>query len=66
MLKAWEKEEPGRIQSILRALTDVRPSQLLDRKLFDFAGLKPGARRAPANAQVIEFRHLGEPLFAED
>jgi tRNA 2-thiocytidine biosynthesis protein TtcA len=66
MLKAWEKEEPGRIQSILRALTDVRPSQLLDRKLFDFAGLKPGARSAPPASQVIEFRHLGEPLFAED
>jgi len=43
MLKEWEKAEPGRISSILRALTDVRPSQLLDRKLFDFAGLRPGS-----------------------
>ena len=61
MLKAWEKSEPGRIASILRALTDVRPSQLLDRKLFDFSKLKP----APAQTSVIRFRELGEPLFAE-
>jgi tRNA 2-thiocytidine biosynthesis protein TtcA len=61
MLKEWERTEPGRIQSILRALTDVRPSQLLDRKLFDFANLKP----APVETSVIRFRELGEPLFAE-
>jgi tRNA 2-thiocytidine biosynthesis protein TtcA len=40
MLAQWEKTQPGRIESILRALTDVAPSHLLDRKLFDFAGLK--------------------------
>jgi tRNA 2-thiocytidine biosynthesis protein TtcA len=40
MIGEWEKRHPGRIESILRALTDVRPSHLLDRKLFDFAGLK--------------------------
>jgi len=61
MLKEWEKTEPGRIQSILRAMTDVRPSQLLDRKLFDFAGLKP----SPSPVSVVRFRELGEPLFAE-
>jgi tRNA 2-thiocytidine biosynthesis protein TtcA len=61
MLKAWEKSEPGRISSILRALTDVRPSQLLDRKLFDFSNLKA----SPPETSIIRFRNLGEPLFAE-
>jgi tRNA 2-thiocytidine biosynthesis protein TtcA len=65
MMREWEKQFPGRIESIRRALTDVRPSQLLDRKLFDFAGLKPdvnGDRRA---LSVVQLRELGEPLFAE-
>jgi tRNA 2-thiocytidine biosynthesis protein TtcA len=61
MLKAWEKEEPGRIPSILRALTDVRPSHLLDRNLYDFSNLKPHARPV----HIVRFRELGEPLFAE-
>src|SRR5574338_995599 len=42
MLEAWEKESPGRIETIARALGDIRPSQLSDPKLFDFLGL--GAR----------------------
>ena len=65
MLKAWEKSEPGRIQSIRRALTDVRPSQLLDRKLFDFAGLKPGPGKDKRSVSILHFKELGEPLFAE-
>jgi tRNA 2-thiocytidine biosynthesis protein TtcA len=39
-LRQWEKQFPGRVESILRALSDVQPSHLLDRKLFDFPGLK--------------------------
>jgi len=65
MLKDWERTEPGRIQSILRALTDVRPSHLLDRKLFDFAGLRPGVKNAEDAVQVVRFMELGQPLFAE-
>src|SRR6266850_3627324 len=40
MLREWEKRHPGRIESIVRALTEVRPSHLLDRKLYDFSTLK--------------------------
>lgn len=39
MLAAWEKDSPGRIDTIAKALADVRPSQLADPKLFDFLAL---------------------------
>jgi tRNA 2-thiocytidine biosynthesis protein TtcA len=42
MMDAWERESPGRIETIARALGDIRPSQLSDPKLFDFLSL--GAR----------------------
>jgi tRNA 2-thiocytidine biosynthesis protein TtcA len=40
MLAQWENKHPGRIESMMRALSEVRPSHLLDRKLFDFSSLK--------------------------
>jgi len=40
MLADWEKRHAGRIESIVRALSEVRPSHLLDRKLYDFSALK--------------------------
>jgi tRNA 2-thiocytidine biosynthesis protein TtcA len=39
MLDDIERRMPGRKDTMIRALTNVRPSHLLDRKLFDFAGL---------------------------
>ncbi|KAF1703982.1 tRNA 2-thiocytidine(32) synthetase TtcA [Pseudoxanthomonas suwonensis] len=58
MLKQWEKEHPGRIEQIARAMADIRPSQLADPKLFDFASLghREGAARADAHAWLA-----GEP-----
>nr|WP_197031545.1 tRNA 2-thiocytidine(32) synthetase TtcA [Mesorhizobium ciceri] len=39
MLEDLEKRMPGRKDTMLRALSNSRPSHLLDRKLFDFAAL---------------------------
>ncbi len=39
ILDDWEKSTPGRRQVMFRALMNVRPSHLLDPKLFDFQGL---------------------------
>lgn len=39
MLLDIEQRMPGRKDSMIRALTNIRPSHLLDRKLFDFADL---------------------------
>ena len=39
MLDGWERDSPGRIEHIARALGDVRPAQLSDPKLFDFLSL---------------------------
>ncbi len=39
MLRDWQRGHPGRVENIFRALQNVRPSQLADRELFDFAAL---------------------------
>lgn len=40
MLEEWSQRYPGRIENIFRAMCHVSPSQLADRDLFDFEGLK--------------------------
>ncbi|WP_193178371.1 tRNA 2-thiocytidine(32) synthetase TtcA [Oricola nitratireducens] len=44
MLADIEHRMPGRKDTMIRALTTVRPSHLLDRSLFDFAGLQPSVK----------------------
>ena len=39
MLQVWEREQPGRINNIFRAITNVEPSHLADFNLYDFKGL---------------------------
>jgi len=58
MLAGWERANPGRIDNIFRSLMNVRPSQLADRQLFDFASLGTHAASAPdAHAWLT-----GEPV----
>jgi tRNA 2-thiocytidine biosynthesis protein TtcA len=54
MLKEWEKRNPGRVESILRSLQDVRPSHLMDRTLFDFAAVAATGKPEPDGDKAID------------
>jgi tRNA 2-thiocytidine biosynthesis protein TtcA len=41
MLQGWEREAPGRVHNIFRAMAHVVPSHLADRELFDFKASVP-------------------------
>ncbi|WP_170583279.1 tRNA 2-thiocytidine(32) synthetase TtcA [Ruegeria arenilitoris] len=53
ILDQWEKNSPGRRQVMFRALTNARPSHLLDSKLFDFAGLMLDPGKNGENSEEI-------------
>ncbi len=42
MLTAWERQYPGRTQTIFTAMQNVKPSHLLDGGLFDFKNMQLG------------------------
>ena len=53
-IQEWEQRFPGRIQSMLSAMGNVAPSQLMDRELHDFsqtaAGARPSKKWKPASS----------------
>lgn len=63
MLDAWERETPGRIEQIARALGDIRPSQLSDPKWFDFLALGRRGEGTPPDAHAWL---VGEPAHEGD
>lgn len=54
MLQGWQREHPGRIETIFRAICNVSPSQLADSELFDFSGLEGVRSENAANLNLIE------------
>ena len=42
MLAQWEKETPGRIDNIFKAIRNITPSHMADTRLFNFADLELG------------------------
>jgi tRNA 2-thiocytidine biosynthesis protein TtcA len=69
MLRQWEKEFPGRVETIFNSLQKVAPSHLLDRSLFDFADLTAtGEARAEGDKAFDpeEFSSMGTAAFGID
>ncbi len=62
MLQSWERQHPGRIDSIFAALQNVAPSHLADRRLYDFVNLEPGTHLEPAESQPDQADAPGNPL----
>jgi tRNA 2-thiocytidine biosynthesis protein TtcA len=40
MLQVWERQHPGRMDTIFKAIKNVSPSQLADTDLFGFTALQ--------------------------
>ncbi len=53
MLRDWEKKHPGRLDTIFGALTNVAPSHLLDRSLFDFANIEATGETKPTTIKLV-------------
>lgn len=44
MLNTWDRQYPGRLETMFSALQDIVPSHLCDPNLFDFKGIKHGQK----------------------
>ncbi|MBN9071157.1 MAG: tRNA 2-thiocytidine(32) synthetase TtcA [Rhizobiales bacterium] len=53
MLDDIERRMPGRKDTMIRALTNVRPSHLMDRRIFDFTALALGTAETQAESMQL-------------
>ncbi len=66
LLRAWEKEFPGRVETVFNSLQRVVPSHLLDRKLFDFPAVTATGITAEDGDKAFDkedFSSIGAPLL---
>lgn len=60
MLAEWDKKDPRRAWNTFKALANIAPSHLMDRNLFDFAGLKPTGIPDPEGDKAFDPVDLDE------
>ncbi len=70
MLRDWEREQPGRVDRIFRAMGNVVPSHLMDRNLYPFASLKPDGAADAAGDRAFDDDDFdactpAQPAFSE-
>ncbi len=46
MMEEWDAKYPGRVEHVFSAMQNIAPSQMADRRLFDFVGLDGDAPQA--------------------
>jgi tRNA 2-thiocytidine biosynthesis protein TtcA len=52
MLVQWERQYPGRVESIFSSLKSISPSQLADTELFDFETLQIVRQEIDQSAEI--------------
>lgn len=71
LLQSWDRQFPGRIETIFRSMQDITLSHLLDRELYDFASLSSlsqqefnphhKANQAPVNLLASKAKNEDKP-----
>ena len=62
MLRAWDKQFPGRLDNMAHALQHIVPSHLMDRQIFDFAGLMAHGVPVPEGDIAFDTPPLPSPF----
>ena len=57
LLREWEKKHPGRVETMLHSLHNVRPSHLMDRELFDFSAVYATGATIEDGDQAVDTAH---------
>ena len=64
MLREWEKQYPGRAETMFTALQNVVPSHLMDARLHDFKNLKTTGVPDENGDKAFDAEELPAPTFA--
>ena len=63
MLRDWERQFPGRVETIFRALQNASPSHLLDRSLYDFANIRADGTASAEGDKAFDADTFAESAF---
>ena len=64
MLRDWEKQYPGRVESMFTALHNVVPSHLMDTKLHDFEAVRTTGVEEPDGDMAFDIESFSMPMVA--
>ena len=64
MLRDWEKQYPGRVESMFTALHNVVPSHLMDTKLHDFEAVRTTGVADPDGDMAFDLESFSMPMVA--